>query len=78
LQTFRGILSLKKKYDEQVINLACKRALEFSVYKYSTVKNICDKGLYDKGKENLSTDNNTGYYSDLSKYDKLTNNINLN
>ncbi len=62
----------------KLLILLVKELWNLVVYKYSTVKNICDKGLYDKGKENLSVNNDTGYYSDLSKYDKLTNNINLN
>jgi transposase len=49
IQIIRGVLSLKKNYDTHVINLACKRALEYGVCEYSTVKNICKNGLYDKG-----------------------------
>lgn len=78
IQIFRGILSLKRKYENNVINLACKRALEFKIYKYSTVKNICDNGLYDKEKENLSINNASGYSDELKKYDYLTKNYKLN
>ena len=74
IQAFRGILSLKKNYDINIINLACKRALEFNIYEYSTVKNICKNGLYDKKKENLSVDYIDGYSIDLKKYDNLFNN----
>jgi len=35
-----------KKYPGDVVNLACKRALVFNVYKYQTVKNICENGAY--------------------------------
>jgi transposase len=42
----RGILSLVKKYPKEIVNLACKRALAFKVYKYVTVKNICANGSY--------------------------------
>ena len=45
-QSVRGILSLLKKYPGDVVNLACKRALVFNVYKYQTVKNICENGAY--------------------------------
>ena len=54
----QGILSLQKIYKPDVINLACKRALAFDNYKYSTIKNICKNGLYNlpidfSWKENL-------------------------
>jgi transposase len=42
----RGILSLLKKYPKEIVDLACKRALAFNVYKYQTVKNICSNGSY--------------------------------
>ena len=45
-RSVRGILSLLKKYPKDVVDLACKRALAFNVYKYQTVKNICDNGSY--------------------------------
>jgi len=41
-----GILSLLKKYPKKIVNLACKRAIAFNVYKYQTVKNICSNGSY--------------------------------
>lgn len=78
IQVFRGIISLQKKYDNRIVNLACKRALEFKVYEYHTVKDICKNGLYDKKKENLSVKNTSGYNIDLKKYDELFNNYNLN
>lgn len=73
IQVIRGVLSLKKNYDTQVINLACKRALEYGVCEYSTVKNICKNGLYDKEKENLSVKNTNGFSYQLKKYDDLFN-----
>lgn len=79
LMTFRGILSLKKHYDYNVINLACKRALDFKIYHYSTVKNICKNRLYLQDKENLNVINAHGFAADLKKYDLLcNNNPNLN
>lgn len=74
IQIIRGIFSLKKNYDPKTINLACKRALEYGVHEYSTVKNICKNGLYDKEKENLSVNNTSGFYYQLKKYDDLFNN----
>ena len=73
VQIIRGILSLKKNYDTKVINLACKRALEYNIHEYSTVKNICKNGLYDKIKEDLSVNNVGGYSYKLKKYDDLFN-----
>lgn len=46
-RTIQGILSLKKTYPDNIINLACKRALAFNVYQYQTIKNICLKGSYN-------------------------------
>lgn len=79
IQIIRGVLSLKKNYESKTINNACRRALEFQVYEYSTVKNICKNGLYDKNKENLSVNNAGGHHGELRKYDELFNNqINKN
>lgn len=79
IQVIRGIFSLKRNYDAQTINLACKRAIEYQVYEYSTVKNICKNGLYEKKKENLSVNNSSGFSNELKKYDDLfNNNLNLN
>lgn len=74
IQIIRGVFSLKKNYDTQTINLACKRALEYQICEYSTVKNICKNGLYDKKKENLSVNSMNGFSYDLKKYDDLFNN----
>lgn len=40
-----GILSLKKKYSNEIINNACHRAYAYNALRYKTVKNICDKGM---------------------------------
>lgn len=42
-----GIIALSKEYSKEVINLACKRALAFKVFSYSTVRNICKQGTYN-------------------------------
>ena len=41
-----GILSLRKTYSKEVINLSCKRALAFDACQYQVIKNICLNGLY--------------------------------
>lgn len=43
----QGVLSLKKNYPPEIINLACKRALAYGVYQYQTIKNICRNGSYN-------------------------------
>jgi len=42
----QGILSLKKDYSTEIINLACKRALSYEITKYKIIRNICQNGLY--------------------------------
>lgn len=46
-RTVKGIVSLKKSYPEEVINLACRRALAYDVHQYSIIKNICCNGSYN-------------------------------
>lgn len=77
-QTIRGILSLRKNYDNNIIDLACKRAIEYGVCEYSTVKNICNNGLYKHQKEDLALINAAGFSEDLKKYDNLFKNFNNN
>ena len=42
----QAILSLKKSYPNEIINLACKRALAFNVTDLRIIKNICHNGSY--------------------------------
>jgi len=42
----QGILSLEKKYKAEIINLACKRAIAFKVYRYKVIEAICKNGSY--------------------------------
>lgn len=51
-QSVKGILSLKKHYADEVVNLACKRALYYGATQYRRVKNICSNGLYTLPLEN--------------------------
>jgi len=43
----RGILNLRKIYTDQVIELACKRALYFEITQYNKIKSICESGCYN-------------------------------
>jgi hypothetical protein len=45
IRALSGLLSLKKKYPDEVINQACIRACHFGCISYQTVKTICEKGL---------------------------------
>ena len=45
-RTVQGVLSLLKSYPNEIINLACKRALAFGVWQYQVIKNICLNGSY--------------------------------
>jgi transposase len=67
-----GILSLANKYGHAIINGACQRALQYNAISYTSVKNICEKGLYHIPIENLSVTNADGYKQDLSIYDNLS------
>ena len=51
-QSVKGILSLTKHYPDDVVNLACKRALYYGAIQYRRVKNICSNGLYTLPLEN--------------------------
>jgi len=44
-RSLTGLLSLKKKYPDEVINQACLRACHYGSVSYQTVKNICEKGV---------------------------------
>ena len=39
-----GIMSLEKKFGKERLDKACKRAMDFEVYTYQTIKNILQKG----------------------------------
>jgi transposase len=43
----KGLISLGKTYDKNIVNLACARALEFEIFNYSKIKSICASGAYN-------------------------------
>lgn len=45
-----GVLSFAKKVGNERLTKACQRALDYGIYKYSTIKKILEKGL-DKHEE---------------------------
>jgi transposase len=50
--TVKGILSLRKKYSDKVINLSCRRALIYDAICYRQIKSICHSGCYNLPIEN--------------------------
>ncbi|CAN5429352.1 hypothetical protein BH10PSE19_BH10PSE19_16870 [soil metagenome] len=46
IRPIQGVLSLKKKYSMNVINLSCQRALAYGAIEYPIIKNICQNGSY--------------------------------
>jgi len=50
-----GILSLAKKYGNDRLNRACRRALEFNYHSYKAVKNILENGLDKIEEEQISS-----------------------
>lgn len=70
-----GILKLKEKYGNEKIEKACMRAIAFNSVKYQTVKNICEKGLFNiplENTESLITTNSLNECArPLSEYQQL-------
>ena len=56
LRSIAGIISLKKKYSNEVIDNACHRAYTYNALMYKFVKSICEKGL-----TNLPVQTNESY-----------------
>ena len=46
-RTVQGILSLPKDYPKEIVDLACRRAIVFKVFKYQIIKNILKTGSYN-------------------------------
>ena len=70
----QGIFQLAKKYNNETVDLSCKRAKEFNTISYLSVKRICESGLYIEKESCCDESVNCGGYSnDLSKYDALIN-----
>jgi transposase len=47
IRSAKGIINLAKNYGNELVNLACKRAMKYDVYCYKIIKNICDKHLIE-------------------------------
>ena len=60
-----GIVSLRKKYSDEVIDKACSRACHYGSISYRTVKNICEGGF-----ESLPLEEN-GSYSEEDEHSNV-------
>lgn len=72
-----GVLALRKKYDNSIIDLACRRALYYNSITYGTVKKICERGLVilpvdDKRAVDIVSTDLTEISRDLSQYGHMT------
>ncbi len=42
----KGLVNLSKLYNNDIVNLACARALEFEIFNFTKIKSICSSGAY--------------------------------
>jgi hypothetical protein len=75
-RTLQGIFNLCTKYGDKVVDKACKRANNFGLYNYLSVRKICESGLFEDDNLNHETVLCGGYYNQLQEYDKLTGGVN--
>ena len=71
-KSIMGVFNLVNRHSAPIVDMACKRALFYGAYSYQSVKNICNKGLYEAPAELLSVKGRNGFNHDLSIYDKLS------
>lgn len=72
-RSISGILSLRKKYSNELINAACSRALLFDSISYKTVKNILEKNIDTSilpSSSYVSNEENS-FKRDLNNYNKF-------
>lgn len=75
-RSISGILSLRTKYDDEMIDKACERANTYGAFSYKIIKRICEKGIIDFPTQTNITyinKNKTNITRDLAEYDKLAN-----
>jgi len=68
-----GIISLRKKYNDETIDNACHRAYSYNALQYKIVKNICEKGLTNlpvKTNDSYINEKETDISRSLSEYMK--------
>lgn len=67
-----GLYALKHTYGTEILELACKRSLEYRLISYKSLRKICEQGLYGKEIQKVTHACGGGFESDLKLYDKLT------
>jgi len=67
-----GICSLKRTYGTEILELACKRSIDYRLISYKSVKKICEQGLYRKEIQLVTHASGGGFESDLKLYDTIT------
>jgi transposase len=71
-RTMEGVFHLEKVYGAEIVNKACRRAVQFKQLRYKAIKDICEGGWYahvDGGRKAVK---GKGFYQDLKCYDALT------
>ena len=73
-RSISGILALRKKYDDEIIDRACRRACHYESITYRTVKKICDSGLHVLPLEETAGNRagGTGKIRNLADYRDMT------
>jgi transposase len=74
-RTISGVLALRKKHTDLIIDMACKRALYYNSITYGTVKKICEKGLIAlpvEQNESFVNYEETSFSRDLASYSQLS------
>jgi len=76
-RALNGLLSLKKRYPDEVINQACLRACHYGSISYQTVRIICEKGidllpLGDNNANHCIENISTSKARDLNVYSRIT------
>jgi hypothetical protein len=69
----RGIWSLRKQYAHAIIDKACSLALDYQLYSYRSVKDICARLEHPPDPEPIHEIANSqeGFHHDLASYDHL-------
>lgn len=70
-RTVLGVISLCKKYNQDIVNKACLRAIHYGSISFRSVKEIIKNDLYNKEIETDLTVSSNGFATELSHYDKL-------
>lgn len=73
-RSISGILSLRKKYENIIIDKACERANAYNTYSYKIIKKICSKGIIDlpvRHNESYTNTETTYATRSISEYNNL-------